>query len=185
MQDVFKSAWDWIGAEIYNFGIRWILFITLGVVVALIFRTKNRRELDAIKAYLGIEHVSKGIRPKALLRWLKPAAKPPKTKTWIDKNEALSLARNSSIVLKKSPSRKKAAKTAFDKMFEQIELAAVMKTVEPSGEIMYKNKFENEVSAALLDNIISKYPHAERNGKYSKEIIAFELCQITLKSALQ
>lgn len=174
------QAWGWLGEEVVEFGLRWIVFLAIGVVVTLIFRSKLRADLDQVIEHLGMGQAHTGIRSKKILSWLKPTAKPPVTRTWIDRKNALKLIKNSSVVLEKSPRRKEQAKNVFDMLAEQV----ASHTVIQSGEDTYRDQFEIEVSIGLLDVIISKHPHAKQSEKYSREIIAFELCQMALNSAL-
>ena len=177
------QAWDWIGGEIVNFGIRWVAIVAIGIAVSLFVRRSIRKDTDMILDYLGIDRSMRhGIKPRKVLSWLKPSAKPPATRTWIDRKEALALIRESSVVMRKSPRRKQRAKTVLDQL--TVNLTPLTQVTKPSGEFTYQNKYEHEVSTGLLDTIISSHPDAEQNGKYSREIIVFELCQMALQAAL-
>ena len=177
------QAWNWLGKEFVEFGVRWVVFLAIGVGVTLIFKSKMRKDLDLVMDHLGIDQKTrKAIKPRKVLSWLRPTAKPPVTKTWIDRQSAIALIMESSIVLEKSPRRKEKAKTILEQVRKN--LAPFDQIAVPSGESAYMDKYEKEVSTGLLDAVILKHPHAKQGDKYSREIIIFELCQMALQSAL-
>ena len=95
------QAWNWFGEELAEFGVRWLVFCAVGVVMTVIFRSRLRKDLDRVIEHLGIDQTHSGIKPRKILNWLKPTAKPPATKAWIKRQEALALIKKSSVVMEK------------------------------------------------------------------------------------
>ena len=182
----FQAIWNWVGAEIFNFGIRWVVAVSLaataGYFFSRVWRSQLRRDIDAVMSHIGLEPSGKK-EAKKLVSWMRASAPTPKTKTWINRKDALVLIGKSSIAMRNSPRRKKPAKTAFQKMLEQSTSGPLTRVVEPSGEDIYNSKLEREVTTGLLYQIIKKHPEAEKGDKYSQEIIVFELCQMAVKSS--
>lgn len=102
----------------------------------------------------------------------KQFVKIPVTKTWISKREALNIIRNSAVVMKNSPRRKKKAKTVFDAISEN-NFPNIK--VSPSGEEIYQNTYERDAAKGFLYRIEAGDLPVKRTNKYSKEIIEYVL----------